>query len=185
MTIVSLLADGLVASLLVATIASSYTLSQRLTRLKADESVMRTTVRELLQATESAERAIVGLRSALDECDDTLADKLHVAERTSTHLHESVGAGEQIVARIAQIVETTRRILNTTEIKREQSLMSTAPLKTAPLANDDTPPQENAQEISQESVAPMTTAERLEKSAVLARRLSERAMRRYETGQAA
>ena len=60
---INTLADCLLAVLLVATIASCVALSRRITRLKSDESAMRKTVGELMLATETAERAIAGLRT--------------------------------------------------------------------------------------------------------------------------
>jgi hypothetical protein len=105
-------ADVLVAVLLVATIASSVALSRRITRLKADESAMRKTVTELMLATETAERAIAGLRTTLGECDRTLADRLRTAERYAADLASQVEAGETVMSRIAQIVDTSRHIAN-------------------------------------------------------------------------
>ena len=105
-----MLADLLVAVLLVATIASSVRLSGRINRLKADESAMRTTIAELLVATETAERAIAGLRTTLGDCDRTLADRLRTAERYAADLAEQVEAGETVMGRIAQIVESSQQI---------------------------------------------------------------------------
>src|ERR687894_944922 len=107
-TMITLLADFLVAVLLVATIMSSVGLSRRITRLKADEVAMRATIAELMLATETAERAIAGLRTTLGECDRTLADRLRTAERYAADLAEQVAAGNQVMARIAQIVESSR-----------------------------------------------------------------------------
>lgn len=107
---VNIVADILVAILLVATIVSSVALSRRITKLKADESAMRRTVTELMLATETAERAIAGLRTTLGECDRTLADRLRTAERYAADLATQVGAGEVIINRIAQIVDSSRQI---------------------------------------------------------------------------
>src|ERR687890_1395635 len=108
--IITLLADSLVAILLVATIVSSVGLSRRITRLKADEVAMRTTISELMIATETAERAIAGLRTTLGDCDRTLADRLRTAERYAADLASQVEAGEAVMGRIAQIVESTRQV---------------------------------------------------------------------------
>ena len=107
---VNLFADLLLAILLVAAIASSVALSRRITRLKADESAMRKTVAELMFATETAERAIAGLRTTLGDCDRTLADRLRTAERYSADLAEQVAAGENVMDRIARIVESSRQV---------------------------------------------------------------------------
>jgi hypothetical protein len=107
---ISIVADLLVATLLVATISTSLVLSRRIRRLKADESTMRKTIGELVVATETAERAIAGLRTTLGECDRTLAERLKAAERYSVDLAEQVGAGEEVMSRIARIVEATRLV---------------------------------------------------------------------------
>jgi hypothetical protein len=107
---ISILADLLVATLLVATISTSLVLSRRIRRLKADESTMRKTIGELVVATETAERAIAGLRTTLGECDRTLAERLKAAERYSVDLAQQVGAGEEVMSRIAKIVEASRLV---------------------------------------------------------------------------
>src|SRR5215210_4682438 len=109
-TILNLVADFLVAILLVATIVSSVGLSRRITRLKADEVAMRTTIAELMLATETAERAIAGLRTTLGDCDRTLADRLRTAERYAADLADQVAAGETVMSRIARIVESSRQV---------------------------------------------------------------------------
>lgn len=109
-TAITLFADLLVAVLLIATIVSSVGLSRRITRLKADEVAMRATISELMHATETAERAIAGLRTTLGDCDRTLADRLRTAERYAADLASQVEAGETVMGRIAQIVDASREI---------------------------------------------------------------------------
>ncbi len=77
---VTLFADLLVAVLLTATIVTSLRLSKRIGQLKGDEAALRSTIGDLMVATHNAERAITGLRSALDECDRTLADRIQSAQ---------------------------------------------------------------------------------------------------------
>lgn len=101
--------DLLVAVLLVATIISSIGLSRRMSRMRADESAMRTTIADLIVATDTAERAIAMLRATLGESDRTLGERLRTAERYSTDLADRVHAGETVMSRIAQIVDTSRR----------------------------------------------------------------------------
>ena len=107
---ISLLADLLVATLLVATIGTSLVLSRRIRRLKADEATMRKTIGDLVVATETAERAIAGLRTTLGECDRTLTERLKAAQRYSLDLAQQVGAGEEVMSRIAKIVEASRLV---------------------------------------------------------------------------
>lgn len=108
--VINLAADLLLAILLVTTIVSSIVLSRRIARLKADESAMRKTVAELMVASETAERAIAGLRTTLGECDRTLADRLRTAERYAADLAGQVAAGETVMQRIAQIVQSSRDV---------------------------------------------------------------------------
>jgi hypothetical protein len=101
--------DLLVAVLLVATIATSVGLSRRMMRLKADEAEMRSTIGDLVMATDSAERAIAMLRATLGDCDRTLGERLRIAEQYSIDLADRVQAGETVMSRITQIVESSRR----------------------------------------------------------------------------
>jgi hypothetical protein len=105
---ITIVADCLVAILLTATIVTSVRLSQRINKLKADEAAMRTTIGELVMASETAERAIAGLRTTLAECDRTLAERLRTAERYAADLSAQVEAGSAVMNRIAQIVESSR-----------------------------------------------------------------------------
>lgn len=106
--LVTLIADILVAILLVATIVSSVRLSRRIVHLKGDETALRQTIADLVVASSTAERAIAGLRSTLEECDRTLADRLGTAERYAADLTAHVAAGESIIARISAIVSNVQ-----------------------------------------------------------------------------
>ncbi|WP_375459915.1 DUF6468 domain-containing protein [uncultured Enterovirga sp.] len=108
--VLSFAADLLVAILLVATILTSVRLSGRMKRLKADESAMRATIGELLVATDSAERAIAGLRATVSDCDRTLGERLSAAAHHSSRLAEQVTAGETVISRVVQIAELSRKL---------------------------------------------------------------------------
>jgi hypothetical protein len=115
-TAIGLVADLLVAILLVATILTCLRLSQRLRRLRADEQAMRATIVDLLAATATAERAIGSLRASVAECDGTLAERLRAAERYSTDLAEQVSAGEAVMDRVARIVGSSRRVVDPSSV---------------------------------------------------------------------
>ncbi|HYI88516.1 MAG TPA: DUF6468 domain-containing protein [Beijerinckiaceae bacterium] len=151
--IITLLADSLVAVLLVATIISSVGLSRKITRLKADEVAMRMTIAELMHATETAERAIAGLRTTLGDCDRTLADRLRTAERYAADLASQVEAGETVMGRIAQIVDASRHV----EALNQQ-----------------------ARPAAQDQPTPSPHRERLNAAAAAAQALSDRASKRLE-----
>jgi hypothetical protein len=150
--LITMFADFLVAVLLTATIITSVRLSRRITRLKADESSMRKTIGELMLATETAERAIGGLRTTLGDCDRTLAERLRTAERYAADLSEQVEAGNAVMSRIAQIVESSRQVA---AIRPEAQKASDEPAKTV-------------------------HSERLSAAAAAAQALAERAARRLE-----
>lgn len=101
---ITLIADALVACLLVATILTCYVLAKRIERLKADESAMRQTIGALIAATDTAERAIAGLKLTLGDCDRTLAERLRTAERYAADLAAQIEAGQGVMDRITQIV---------------------------------------------------------------------------------
>lgn len=107
-SILMLFAEILVAVLLVATVITSVRLSKRIAKLQADEQAMRQTIVELMSATETAERAIAGLRNTLGDCEKTLADRLRTAERYASDLAEQVEAGEQVMTRMMSIVDNGR-----------------------------------------------------------------------------
>lgn len=101
---ITLIADALVACLLVATIVTCFVLSKRIERLKADEAAMRQTIGALISATDTAERAIAGLKLTLGDCDRTLAERLQTAERYAADLAQQIEAGQVVMERIGQIV---------------------------------------------------------------------------------
>jgi Domain of unknown function (DUF6468) len=107
---ISLAADVLVGILLVATIGSSVVLAKRIERMKSDESAMRQTIRELLGATDAAERAIAGLKLTVGDSNRTLAERLRTAERYAAELAAQVEAGQGVLNRIGQIVETANKL---------------------------------------------------------------------------
>lgn len=156
-SIVILLAELLVSVLLVATIATCIGLHRRIAMLKADESTMRQTIGELVVATETAERAIAGLRNTLSECDRTLAERLRTAERYAADLALQVEAGENVIERVARIVSATQLIA-------PEGLQANA---NQPLAVE-TPP------------TAMASSERLSRASDMAQGLVERAVRRLE-----
>ncbi|MEP3045996.1 MAG: DUF6468 domain-containing protein [Roseibium sp.] len=105
---IGLIIEGLVAVLLLVTIAYCWTLNGRLRRLRADEETLRATISELMTATEIAERAILGLKTTASEADKTLGNRLREAETVSHNLVDQIGEGEKIFNRISQIADAAR-----------------------------------------------------------------------------
>jgi len=107
---VTLAADILVAVLLAATIVTCLRLSRRISQLKGDEAALRQTIGDLMVATGTAERAIAGLRSAIDDGDRTLTTRIEAATARSAELAAQVEAGETVVMRIGAIVAQMRAV---------------------------------------------------------------------------
>ena len=105
-----LMIESLVAILLVLTIAYSVLLNKRLKRLKSDELALKATISELITATEIAERAIIGLKVTVRDCDQGLGEKLRNAERFTGEITRQIEAGEDICKRLAQIVSAARPV---------------------------------------------------------------------------
>lgn len=100
--------ESLVAVLLTVTIGYCVLLNKRLLRLKADEHSLKVIIVELVAATETAERAIAGLKTTVRESDQNLGERLRTAERFSSDMESQLVAGEQVLARLAKIVAATR-----------------------------------------------------------------------------
>ncbi|SFD43248.1 hypothetical protein SAMN05428997_12819 [Bosea sp. CRIB-10] len=121
---ITLIADALVACLLVATIITCFVLSKRIERLKADESAMRQTIGALISATDTAERAIAGLKLTLGDCDRTLAERLQTAERYAADLAQQIEAGQVVMERIGQIVSAASMVAPKAEPAPEKPALS-------------------------------------------------------------
>lgn len=96
--------EVVVAALLVLTIGYCMVLNRRLTRLRADEEVLRATIAELITATEIAERAILGLKATASACETSLGGRMKAAEALVGDLDRQLVAGSEIVRRIGAIV---------------------------------------------------------------------------------
>ena len=127
-----LIIEGLVAILLLVTIGYCIALNNRLKRLKADERALKATIAELITATEIAERAVAGLRTAARECESTLGDRLVVAEQCCAELNRQVKAGDLVIERLARVVVASRKL------DEVQPAAAPAPAAPAPAAPKDT-----------------------------------------------
>lgn len=102
-TILPLTIESLVAILLLLTILYCVRLNNQLRRLKTDETTMRATIAELVTATETAERAIAGLRATVRETEATLGERLREAERYCADMVKNTEAGADVLKRLMQI----------------------------------------------------------------------------------
>lgn len=95
--------ESMVAILLLLTILYCARLNKQIGRLKADERMMKTTVADLLAATEKAERAIAGLKTTVNEADKSLGVRLREAEGYCASLGDNLRAGEDLLNRLRKI----------------------------------------------------------------------------------
>jgi hypothetical protein len=95
--------ESMVAVLLLFTILYCVRLNAQLSRLKADESAMKSIIAELLTGIENAERAISGLKATVREADDKLGAHLKDAERFCHEIKTGTAAGADVLNRITQI----------------------------------------------------------------------------------
>lgn len=128
--------ESMVAILLLLTILYCARLNRQITGLKSDERAMKTTVAELVIATENAERAIAGLRVTLREAEDTLGTKLRAAEVFAAAMTEHLNAGEDVLGRLRKIAYANGLLASAeadAEAKPEFDLPPPpAPLRAAP-----------------------------------------------------
>lgn len=104
-----LIIESFVALLLVMTIGYCVILNDKLKKLHADRDALKQMVADLVQATNMANGAMAGLRSAANEADATLQGRLQEADRFAVELANHVNAGKGVVDRIARITEATER----------------------------------------------------------------------------
>src|SRR6201995_2845798 len=100
--------EGLVAVLLMLTIAYCMLLNKRLKRLKADESSLKATIAELITATEIAERAIGGLKHTVRDVNENLGSQLTAATEMSAQLKKQLAEGDNVVRRLSKITIAAR-----------------------------------------------------------------------------
>ena len=88
---------NVVAGLLAVTIGYCVILNARLKKMRADEETMRSIIMELVKSTETAERAILGLRATASECNKTISARLNEAREVAAHLDQGVARGRHAV----------------------------------------------------------------------------------------
>jgi hypothetical protein len=104
------LVETMVSILLLLTILYCVRLNKQLRLLKADENSLRATISELVTATEIADRAIAGLKSMMQQGEQTLSQKLERGEVLAAELDLHLSAGNQLLARLVRIAGVTRPV---------------------------------------------------------------------------
>jgi hypothetical protein len=93
----------MVSLLLLLTIIYCALLNRQIRRLKTDESALRATIAELMQATALAERAIGGLKLTVRDCDQGLGERLRNAQRLSAEMDKQINACEALLGRFSRV----------------------------------------------------------------------------------
>jgi hypothetical protein len=104
--------EGTVALLLVITIGYCILLNRKLGALRRDEGAMRELVRELTEATATAERAIQSLKTSAADWDRALGSRMRHAERVNEQLGGHVHKAEPLIAELSDVVESAMRESN-------------------------------------------------------------------------
>jgi hypothetical protein len=104
------LVETMVSTLLLLTILYCVRLNKQLRLLKADENSLRATISELVTATEIADRAIAGLKSMMQQGEQTLSQKLERGEALAAELDLHLSTGNQLLARLVRIAGVTRPV---------------------------------------------------------------------------
>jgi len=98
MSFAGLIIELLVAGLLAITIGYCALLNQRLKKMRADENTMRAVITELVKSTETAERAILGLRATASECNKTISARIHEAREINGLLEANISQGRHDIS---------------------------------------------------------------------------------------
>lgn len=111
--------ESLVAVLLLLTILYCARLNKQIQILKSDERSMRMTISELMMATESAERAILGLKETVRDAEEILGSRLRDADFYTNTMAEHVKSGEEVLGRLRKIAYA-RQLLATTDVEEAE-----------------------------------------------------------------
>jgi hypothetical protein len=99
-----LVIESMVSLLLALTIVYCALLNRQIRRLKTDETALKATISELMQATGLAERAISGLKITVHECDDGLGERLRNAQTVSAQLEKQLVAAQTLLERFTRLI---------------------------------------------------------------------------------
>jgi len=124
-----LMIEAMVSILLLLTILYCVRLNAQLKGLKANDAAMKETIAELVLATESAERAIAGLKVTVREAEETLGAQLRDAEGFSASVAGTLQAGEDLLHRLRKLAHAQKLFANA-ERAEEAGPAQPAPART-------------------------------------------------------
>jgi hypothetical protein len=104
----TLIADGIVAFLLVITIFYAAKLSRKLSALRADKAELQALVLSLAEASQSAEAGVMGLKAGAEEIGRLLAKKMQDAQSLREDLAYMIDRGGIVADRLEGSLRTRR-----------------------------------------------------------------------------
>lgn len=104
-----LLVEGLVSVLLVATIFYCISVNRKLERLRDEQKGMRAFIRELLAATDNADKAIKGLRETVQASGTELAGQISKGKKTGRMLRNEIDNAEQTLNKLVLLTRRTEK----------------------------------------------------------------------------
>lgn len=128
----TLLADGLVAALLITAIIVGIRLDRRLDVLRSGRAEMAALIKALNIACERAELSVAQLRAAVKEGEDSLNQPLGNARALRDELSIMIESGDRLASRLEQAASNTR-ILTPRTGARTEAARDTATTGEAPL----------------------------------------------------
>ena len=132
-----LIIEILVAILLLFTILYCVRLNNSIKQLKGQEKTLKSTIAELITATDTAERAIAGLKITVHEADQTLGERLRASEKFAVEIGRQLDTGESILNRLAQIA-SLRPLAAPTSAPARSAGQAAAPVRVPNPAAPDT-----------------------------------------------
>ncbi|QCI80299.1 hypothetical protein E6W36_14615 [Hankyongella ginsenosidimutans] len=119
MMVWTLLADGLVAALLIAAIVVGIRLDRRLDVLRSGRAEMAALIKALNAACERADLSVAQLRAAVKEGEDTLNQPLGSARALRDELSIMIESGDRLASRLEQAASNTRVLTPRTGVRTE------------------------------------------------------------------
>ncbi len=115
----TLLADGLVAALLITAIIVGIRLDRRLDVLRSGRAEMAALIKALNIACERAELSVAQLRAAVKEGEDSLNQPLGNARALRDELSIMIESGDRLASRLEQAASNTRILAPRTGVRTE------------------------------------------------------------------
>ncbi len=102
-SILGFIVEGLVASLLVATIVYCIILNGKLNHLRKDQTKLRAVIRDLNVATHQAENAIANLKTTVSDAEQDLGERIEEARTITQKLHNQFTEAGGLLGKLSAV----------------------------------------------------------------------------------